>query len=341
MDSKVAAVMIKPTIGLDVQSWSYDKFMASSSSHDIRDGAKVTLIEIHPVRPWVLSCDKDGEIFLWNFDTNTLLMRKTLHEMYATVGREDSAILTSDHSCGDDAALFGLKNVRGTSASSGNNRAQNGVNGTNVNRMQMNKSRGFKPSSVSQDILNMSLAMSANQAPHTNSNDHRNTRKNKDNKLTFGVVRQLGFADRLAISHLCSIKTCASISVDDDTFNSDSHIMVVCDLAVILYDFILDTAVTLSVEKSDTSKSPKCATFLYKNIIAVGFGDGQIRVWSLQSNNFTGRKIKELTGLQGHHKEIVLLKILQVPETRLISLQWPFFKLIMSLSHFCQFLVAI
>ena len=318
MDSKVAAVMVKPTIGLDVQSWSYDKFMASSSSHDMRDGAKVTLLEIHPVRPWVISCDKDGEIFLWNYGTNTLLMRKTLNEMYATVGREDSAILTSDKSSGGNSDAV-------TRTGNDRERAQNGVNDANVNRMRMNKSRGFKPSSVSQDILNMSLAISAGQALHINSNDHRNTRKNKDSKPNLGNVRQLGFADRLAISHLCSIKACAAISVDDDTFNSDSHIMVVCDVAVILYDFILDTAVTLSAEKSDTSKSPKCATFLYKNIIAVGFGDGQIRVWSLQSNNFIGRKIKELTGLQGHHKEIVLLKIIQVPASRFKSSSLPFF----------------
>lgn len=59
MEAK-GAVTVKPTLGLDVLSWSYDKFMASPS-HDSRDGAKVTLIEMHPVRQWILSCDKDGK----------------------------------------------------------------------------------------------------------------------------------------------------------------------------------------------------------------------------------------------------------------------------------------
>ena len=319
MDSKVAAVMVKPTIGLDVQSWSYDKFMSSSSSHDVRDGAKVTLLEIHPVRPWILSCDKDGEIYLWNYDTNALLMRKTLHEMYATVGREDSALPNSNQGSSRGASgPSGLGTSSDTFCHTGisKGRARNGVNDVNVNRMHTRRSKGFKPSSVSQDILNMSLAISANQENHIDNNDHSNTKKSKDNKLTFGDVRQLGFADRLAISHQCEVNSGANIPVDDDTFNSDTHIMIVCDLAVILYDFVLDTAVTLSVEKSDASKSPKCATFLYKNICAIGFGDGQIRVWSFQSNTFTGSKMKELSGLSGHHREIVLLKTLPVPESR-------------------------
>ena len=310
--------MVKPTLGLDVQSWSYDKFLASSASHDLRDGAKVTLLEMHPIRHWILSCDKDGEIFLWDYNSNKLLMRKTLNDIYSTIGREDFAADTVS-----STDMRGVRNSKSPCPSSGSSssvpRFSNGVNDEIARRTQINRSKGYAPSSISQLILKQSAMICDNRQQYSNttnnySNDYTSAggKRTKDGKQTLGEIRQICFADRLAVAHLSG----AAIEADDDTFNSDSRVMITCDSAVILYDFVLDSAVAISGDKSDVSKIPKCATFIFKDYCAVGFGDGQIRLWGFYSRCLNGPRSKQIKVLMGHQKEIVLLKVLQVPDLR-------------------------
>lgn len=310
--------MVKPTLGLDVLSWSYNKFLTSSASHDLRDGAKVTLLEMHPTRHWILSCDKDGEIFLWDYNSNKLLMRKTLNDVYSTIGREDFAadvVSTSD--------IKSMKSSKSFCPSSGSNskvpRFLNGVNDATARRAQINRSKGYTTSFISQLISEQFATIcdsrrqynnTANNFPHDSTSAAG--KKTKDSKQTLGEIRQICFADRLAVAHLSG----ASIEADDDTFNSDSRIMIICDSAVLLYDFVLDSAVAIPGDKSDVSKIPKCATFIFKDYCAVGFGDGQIRLWGFYSQCLNIPRSKQIKVLMGHQKEIVMLKVLQVPEVR-------------------------
>lgn len=311
-------VMVKPTLGLDVQSWSYDKFLASSASHDLRDGAKVTLLEMHPIRHWILSCDKDGEIFLWDYNANKLLMRKTLNDIYSTIGRED---FTADaaSSSGTKSGKSYHSRFHSSGANSSVPRFFNGVNDETARRAQISRSKGCAVSSISQLILKQSSIMSDNRQQYSNtasnfanSSSSAAGKKTKDGKHTFGEIRQICFADRLAVSHLSG----TTIEADDDTFNSDSRVMIICDSAVLLYDFVLDTAVAIAGDKSDVSKMPKCATFIFKDTCAVGFGDGQIRLWGFYSRCLNGPRSKQIKVLMGHQKEIVMLKVLQVSEQR-------------------------
>ena len=318
-ESKMNPVMVKPTLGLDILSWSFEKYMTSSSSHDSKDGAKVILIEIHPIRPWILSCHKDGEIFLWDYSTKKLLMRKTLSDMYSTVGREDlttSAVQSNGirnssilKSTADDSYGYNLTGRQ----------AVNGVGEESVRRVQIDRSKGVVQSSICELIAKQSKAIRSNTVDNRNAtaslqnNSSSGTSKRiKDGKQTFGEVRQIGFADRLGVSHYSGV----SISADDDTFNSDSCVMVACDTFIIFYDYFLDTAVVITADRSDLGKIPKCATFLHKDTCAVGFCDGQIRLWGLYSNSMTGPKSRQLKVLEGHQKEVVMLKVLQVPESR-------------------------
>jgi hypothetical protein len=316
MESKVMTTIVKPTLGLDVQSWSYDKFLASSASHDLRDGAKVTLLEMHPIRHWILSCDKDGEIFLWDYNSNKLLMRKTLNEIYSTIGREDFA---ADIVSSTD--IKGMRSSKSPYPSSGSNssvpRFLNGVNDAATRWNQIKRSKGYSASSISQLISKQSALICDNRQQYSNitsnfANDYTSAagKKSKDGKQTAGEIRQICFADRLAVAHLSG----AAIEADDDTFNSDSRVMIICDSAVILYDFALDSAVAIAGDKSDVSKMPKCATFIFKDYCAVGFGDGQIRLWGFYSSCLNVPRSKQIKVLMGHQKEMVMLKVLQVPE---------------------------
>jgi WD40 repeat protein len=291
---KSTAVMITPPLGLDIQSWSYDKFVTSLSSHDLRDGAKVTLLEMHPVRPWVLSCDKDGEIFLWDYSKNKLIFRKTLSDIYTTVGHEeDNNNTSSNPSIGNSHSTAINNNLRG--GSSVNQRES-----TSVNR---NKAKGFSTSSLTQDIFKRSLAINLNQniSPNTSS-----TVKKKEAKINFGDVRQVSFADGISISHYCGV----DINADENLFNSDSRVMILCDIGVIIYDFVLNTAIAISTEK-DSNTTPKCASFLFKDICAVGYSDGQIRIWNFYNDSGQHKILKTLSG---HQKEIVLLKVFKVSD---------------------------
>jgi hypothetical protein len=290
MMDKSTAVMITPTLGLDIQSWSYEKFVNSLSSHDLRDGAKVTLLEMHPTRPWILSCDKDGEIFLWDFSKNRLLFRKSLNDIYSTIGyEEDNNHTSSNHSMNKSHSTAISNNIRGV----------NSINQKEVTSVNRNKANGFLTSTVAQEISKRSVAIIVNQniSPNISS-----TLKKKESKINFGDVRQIGFADALSVSHFCGV----DLRADENLFNSDSRVMVLCDIGVIIYDFVLNTAVTISAEKDAI---PKCSSFIFKDICAIGYSDGQIRIWNFY--NEPGQH-KILKTLSGHQKEIVLLKVFKV-----------------------------
>lgn len=317
-DLKMAPIMVKPTLGLDILSWSFEKYMVSTTSHDSKDGAKVILVEMHPIRSWILSCHKDGEIFLWDYSTNKLLMRKTLSDMCSTVGKEDS--INAAQSSGARSSIILKPSMDENYVHNSNGRqAVNGVGEESARRVQMDRSKGVVQSSISELIAKQSKAISNNTARSRtpgggmqNNPSGAASKRVKDVKQNFGEVRHIGFADRLGVSHYSGV----SINADDDTFNSDSCVMISCDTFIIFYDFVLDTSVAIAAERSDLGKIPKCATFIHKDTCAVGFCDGQIRLWGLYSNSLTGPKSRQLKVLEGHQKEVVMLRVLQVPESR-------------------------
>jgi WD40 repeat protein len=317
-DLKMAPIMVKPTLGLDILSWSFEKYMVSTTSHDSKDGAKVILVEMHPIRSWILSCHKDGEIFLWDYSTNKLLMRKTLSDMCSTVGKEDS-INAAQSSGARSSNILKPSMDENYVYNSYGRQAVNGVGEESARRVQMDRSKGVVQSSISELIAKQSKAISNNAARSRtpgggmqNNPSGAASKRVKDVKQNFGEVRHIGFADRLGISHYSGV----SINTDDDTFNSDSCVMISCDTFIIFYDFVLDTSVAIAAERSDLGKIPKCATFIHKDTCAVGFCDGQIRLWGLYSNSLTGPKSRQLKVLEGHQKEVVMLRVLQVPESR-------------------------
>jgi hypothetical protein len=141
---------------------------------------------MHPIRPWILSCDKDGEIFLWDYNTNKLLVRKTLFEVFSAVTTEDLSM------------SFDSKNSNGqVTSSSTRKQAVNGVDYVSLSHMSRNKMNGFMTSSLSQEIQKKTLALESTQqsAQHRNSTNSGNIKKNKD----FGDVHQIVFADRLGL----------------------------------------------------------------------------------------------------------------------------------------------
>ena len=304
--------MIRPTISVDVQCWSNHKFAVSTASHETKDGAKVILLGMHPVRHWILSCDKDGEIFLWDYNTNKMLMRKTLSEISLVTGRENTAVR-------NDLSVA-TKNDSFSSFSAGASYYANGANEESLRYTQQCRSRGYVPSAMSQLIAKQAAAICINREanlnpygnfPHTGATTA--TKRSKELKHNFGDIRQISFADRLAISSSSQIDIDAGL----DTFNSDSRIMIVCDGAIILYDFILDSAITITADKSDPTKAIRCASFIFKNVCAIGYGDGQIRLYSFNDKEaVAASKSKLLKAFSGHQKEIVMLKVLPVPDSR-------------------------
>ena len=98
------------------------------------------------------------------------------------------------------------------------------------------------------------------------------------------------------------------MNTHNESFNSDSRILIVCDHVVLFYDFMLDTVV--SVAASHTKKAPTCAAFLCLNMVAMGFADGLIRIWNMY-NDGLGRKRKQIKTLASHGgAPITLLKVL-------------------------------
>ena len=261
---KVYASMITPTLGLDVLAWSCDKAMSvlssPTSSYESRNSAKITLVEIHPVRPWILSCDKEGEVFLWDYLANRLLFRKTVHDILKNGGKENvnlsfessqksrsRLILKADYRLASNLVIDTLKrDVSNPSLPSLFNRhcPSHSIQ-ENMHRM---KSKGYIPSPLSRQMFTSS------RKSHYVSRSKRRISVS-DNQLRYippltvqppiNTVRQIIFADRLAVSYSSGI----AIDAAEDCFNSDSRLMFVCDTVILFYDFSIDTVVSIAGRK--------------------------------------------------------------------------------------------
>lgn len=285
---------------------------------------------MHPLKPWLLTCDKDKEIYLWDYSMNNMIFRKTINEIYSTINNDDFEYQNTSSTTKNETKI----EIRNEHVSN--------VNYLNKYQMKKNKQKGYHTSSITKEILNKSILISNNgnntnnyNATIYNSHTHEQmnssiTKKNKETKNNYGEIKKIAFIDRLSLSHYCNI----NIPPHESNFQSDSYIMIICDANIIFYDFILNTSITILPEKERENNmnnknnesytfqkfdklASKCLLFLSRNICAVGLGDGQIILRDISNNADSSSsggggdsiRNKIIKVLSGHSKEIVLLKI--------------------------------
>ena len=283
------AYQVTPTIGVDVLAWSGDKPLErflSASSYDGKDGAKVVLVEMHPVLPWVLSADKDGEVSLFDYHENQVLMRRTAQDMLRYGGKEnvvDSSTVSSSSSSALSAPTAGTHPYTYT--------AQYSITAATA--------EGYAPSAFSDQLFSYS-----HRHPHT---PDESAPPPPPPAPPTGAVLQIAFADALAIAHATDTADAAAPTTHN-TFNTPGRILVVCEHVVLFYDFEIDSVV--SIAASHRKKSPTCAVFACLNTAAMGFADGVIRLWHMQSDGL-GRRRKQVKSLATHGAvPIALLKVM-------------------------------
>ena len=118
----------------------------------------------------------------------------------------------------------------------------------------------FSSSALSTSAVASSLATAPGSIPLAN----RSTKE-------YDEVHRACFIDRSAIQWNCDV----DIPSTSPTFHSDSRVMLVCSAAILYYDFITETA--KSITTNDLGKTPCCAEFVYSDLCAIGCNDGQIR----------------------------------------------------------------
>jgi hypothetical protein len=229
---------------------------------------KVRLCDLHPEQPWVLSADK-LEISIWDYFGKKRLMCKSLQNIYT------SSIKNINNNSNHDTKNRIDKSKRNISKrySSSNNKKMQSIWNINDLSSNLQNDEGFASLSSSDTIDN-----------HNHKSFH------------LGEIRRLSFCDNLTLNYL---HDCIILP---DTLTSNSKIMLVCENAVIFYDFITDISSCLTI--NELSKYPTYAEFITYNIVAIGFHDGSILIWNIDS-------WMEIKVLNSHSKgDIVLLKIL-------------------------------
>jgi len=90
-----------------------------------------------------------------------------------------------------------------------------------------------------------------------------------------GDIKRVAFIDRTAMQWHCGG---ISIPPTSGSFHTYNRIMIVCDGAILFYDFC--SGHTVAISSSDLSKQTPCsAEFVYTDLCAVGCSDGTIRIW--------------------------------------------------------------
>lgn len=223
---------------------------------------KVRVCDLHPEQPWVLSADK-LEVSIWDYFGKKRLMCKSLQNIFS------SSISTRKKLSNNNKSK---PNVSKRYVSS-SNKANQSI--WNINDLSSN---------LQNDEVFASLSSSDSIGIHINKS------------FQVGDIKRLSFCDNLSLNYLhdCTILP--------DALISNSRIMIVCDNAVIFYDFITEISSSLTNEK--LSKYPTYAEFISYDIVAIGCHDGSIIIWNIES-------WIEIKILNVHSKgDIALLKVL-------------------------------
>ena len=90
---------------------------------------------------------------------------------------------------------------------------------------------------------------------------------------SIGEIKRVVFVDRVAMQWACGGIMIPSTL---DTFHSPNRVMIVCDGALIFYDFL--SGVTQCITPPDLNRvNISCAEFVYPDLCAIGGSDGSIR----------------------------------------------------------------
>lgn len=277
------SIPIIPSLGVDVVMWGIDGDRVELKKDE---GDKVKNFDIHAKKPWILSVDRDDDIYVWDFSTNALLFNKSLSELLS-----DSDISITDLQLDDDA-LLNNKNKRNT------------VDQHFMHQLLKNNSptiNGHQSTSLfsyyNSTLYEETILIGKDMPEKTNSESNSKASVAETEK----TVKHVAFIDQSCIQN----NPCESSTPCVSSFNSTSRIMIICKEAVIFHDFLTDVTNTITASELN-NKTPTTAEFVFYNICAIGCSDGVIRVWDCS-------KWIEIKQLTAHPKcEILVVKSLPV-----------------------------
>jgi hypothetical protein len=210
----------------------------SRKQSDIKDASKVKVCDVHPVHSW-FACHNREDIFqIWDYGTKSCIASASLSEIIGGLTKGGKAFAS---------------NPMSKQAHVHNDHKQTSFVGR----------RTFRKTQLSTSIFKY--------------NDQREVLKSNDSNeikvKDFGEVKRIAFIDRTAIQYQCGG---LYISPTSNSYNNGSRIMIICDTAIIFYDFV--TKVSHAITSIDLSKSQPCsAEFVFVDLCAIGCADGMIR----------------------------------------------------------------
>ena len=230
---------LKNNLGINVHFWGVDPSTATAAHLP-----KTKLMELHPVKPWILTVDVAGNISLVDYSLKKTILSDTVSALISTTNDTHSdrrgMSLTYDQRC--------------LSSMSNSFRAPKRRNGASSRLFD-----DFEKPEIEQYSAADEAKISGTHVKQKN---------------VSGLARQVSFTDKLSVQ----FNTGHSVPDTGHQFNRDICYLVVSDHTVIFRDATSKQTRTLTA--LDLAKAhPTCAEFIYFDICAVGCSDGHIRLW--------------------------------------------------------------
>lgn len=259
-------VSIKPPLAADVIFWGVDIAKAELQKDE---GDKVKNFDIHPVQTWILSVDRNEDIYIWDYTNNLKLFHKPISQLLVKA----NSVSTSRQI---NMGITKTENISSRNDQTKKNKQ------TIPNCYQYGSFDSLFSDSLShktQIHTSMSRYYTNHAYNQMISGDYltkpklipqfidKYTSKEKE-------VKHLAFADASCLTNSTPNVYIPGVT----TFNISSRILIVCDVGVLFIDF--RTGVSNIITPSDlNNKIPSTAEFIFYDMCAIGCSDGVIRIW--------------------------------------------------------------
>jgi WD40 repeat protein len=308
---------IKPSLDATVEFWSG----SDCKIPKLADAPKLKFLEVHPVKPLVLAADKDGKVFMWDYSA-----RKTVFSVHIL-------------------SLATDRNVKPVHLESQQMPFTYASRTTQRSQVRLSGRVPVKTTKPNNETIIPSLK---------DGTVHANPASLNKTKQQLGQITQVCFADTSYMLSSTGLAGHSSNSSFAHPSNSESIVTIVCEGAVLFYDYVTGEASAVSPTEFYKA-TPSCVEMPYLNTCLIGCSDGLIRVWDWSlpvtaGVNYNANKlVGGITGfspakgavaliLQTHSKsEIAVIK--SIPIKKYVSMLY--FCLSRKLSFFYFYLLVI
>ena len=291
-------VFVKPSLTATVEFWGaeWSSNPHQHQQHQIKlsDSSKMKLLDTHSQKPLIVTAERDGKIILWDYSRKCPIVNGTIYSLVNSAlniqSQLSSIAVSKVNAYASNGAVINRQTLRSNMRSKGKLLCARTPSTGFVTEHGSPAIDGFSLTAA----LRFDAALCASASPSGGSADSTQLHKLKQQ---IGFIRQvtfLGTNNELLSQNMVEAQVhglrSPSQQVDyqsQQRFDvaaactaTENVLIVVCDYAVILFDYITHRLrLALSAAELGPKCNPTCAEGLPFACCAVGCNDGSIRFW--------------------------------------------------------------